>query len=49
VAEQVQALDGRELGTVAAPSSSVPSGSGLSDRRLARLTSSTEDEVRRAG
>src|SRR5207342_3744951 len=47
VAEQVEALDGRELGTVAAPELRRAKRIGLSDRRLARLTSSTEDEVRR--
>jgi carbamoyl-phosphate synthase large subunit len=47
VAEQVAALDGRELGTVAAPELERAKRIGLSDRRLARLTSSAEDEVRR--
>ncbi|HEY8116858.1 MAG TPA: carbamoyl-phosphate synthase large subunit, partial [Actinomycetota bacterium] len=47
VAERVAALDGRELGTVAAPELERAKRIGLSDRRLARLTSSTEDEVRR--
>ncbi|HET7928361.1 MAG TPA: carbamoyl-phosphate synthase large subunit [Actinomycetota bacterium] len=47
VAEQVEALGGRELGTVAAPELERAKAIGLSDRRLARLTSSTEDEVRR--
>ena len=47
MAEQVQALDGRELETVAAPELERAKRIGLSDRRLARLTSSTEDEVRR--
>ena len=46
VAEQVAALDGRELETVAAPELERAKRIGLSDRRLARLTSSTEDEVR---
>ena len=47
VAERVATLDGRELGTVAAPELERAKRIGLSDRRLARLTSSTEDEVRR--
>ena len=47
VAEQVAALDGRELGTLAAPELERAKRIGLSDRRLARLTSSAEDEVRR--
>jgi carbamoyl-phosphate synthase large subunit len=47
VAEQVAALDGRELETVAAPELERAKRIGLSDRRLARLTSSAEDEVRR--
>jgi carbamoyl-phosphate synthase large subunit len=47
VAERVATLDGRELGTVAAPEFERAKRIGLSDRRLARLTSSTEDEVRR--
>ncbi len=47
VAEQVQALEGRELGTVAALELERAKRIGLSDRRLARLTSSTEDEVRK--
>ena len=47
VAEQVVALDGRELETVAAPELERAKRIGLSDRRLARLTSSAEDEVRR--
>jgi len=46
VAEQVAALDGRELGTLAALELERAKRIGLSDRRLARLTSSTEDEVR---
>ncbi len=46
VAEQVTALDGRELGTLAALELERAKRIGLSDRRLARLTSSTEDEVR---
>ena len=46
VAEQVAALDGRELGTVAAPELERAKRIGLSDRRIARLTSSTEHEVR---
>jgi carbamoyl-phosphate synthase large subunit len=46
VAEQVAALDGRELGTVAAPELERAKRIGLSDRRIARLTSSAEDEVR---
>jgi carbamoyl-phosphate synthase large subunit len=47
VAEQVAALDGRELGTIAAPELERAKRIGLSDRRLARLTSSAEDDVRR--
>jgi carbamoyl-phosphate synthase large subunit len=46
VAEQVAALDGRELGTVAAPELERAKRIGLSDRRIARLTSSAEHEVR---
>jgi len=46
VAEHVAALDGRELGTLAALELERAKRIGLSDRRLARLTSSTEDEVR---
>jgi carbamoyl-phosphate synthase large subunit len=46
VAEQVAALDGRELGTLAALELERAKRIGLSDRRLARLTSSAEDEVR---
>jgi carbamoyl-phosphate synthase large subunit len=46
VAEQVATLDGRELGTLAALELERAKRIGLSDRRLARLTSSTEDEVR---
>jgi carbamoyl-phosphate synthase large subunit len=46
VAEQVKALDGRELGTLAGLELERAKRIGLSDRRLARLTSSTEDEVR---
>ena len=46
VAEQVAALDGRELGTLAAHELERAKRIGLSDRRLARLTSSAEDEVR---
>jgi carbamoyl-phosphate synthase large subunit len=46
VAEQVAALDGRGLGTVAAPELERAKRIGLSDRRIARLTSSAEHEVR---
>jgi len=46
VAEQVAALDGRELGTLAPLELERAKRIGLSDRRLARLTSSAEDEVR---
>ena len=46
VAEQVAALDGRELGTLAALELERAKRIGLSDRRLARLTFSAEDEVR---
>jgi carbamoyl-phosphate synthase large subunit len=46
VAEHVAALEGRELGTLAALELERAKRIGLSDRRLARLTSSTEDEVR---
>jgi carbamoyl-phosphate synthase large subunit len=47
VAEEVAALDGRELGTLAAPELERAKRIGLSDRRLARLTSSAENDVRR--
>ena len=46
VAEQVAALDGRELWTLAPLELERAKRIGLSDRRLARLTSSAEDEVR---
>src|SRR5215207_6399966 len=46
VAEQVAALNGRGLGTVAAPELERAKRIGLSDRRIARLTSSAEHEVR---
>ena len=46
VVEEVASLDGRELGTLGAPELERAKRIGLSDRRLAVLTSSTEAEVR---
>jgi carbamoyl-phosphate synthase large subunit len=46
VAEEVASLDGRELGTLGAPELERAKRMGLSDRRLAVLTSSSEAEVR---
>ena len=46
VVEEVASLDGRDLGTLGAPELEHAKRFGLSDRRLAVLTSSTEAEVR---
>ncbi len=46
VVEEVASLDGRELGSLGAPELERAKRIGLSDRRLAVLTSSTEAEVR---